>query len=190
MSSRPLRWRVTSRSIKRAISGSLCARLPTGIAIFAGDFAGGAFVWGIMSSGRRRVDLVHTPLVAATLEFSIEPRLHGFYGCVVRHEARGQDENIGIVVLARQLPNLGFPGKRSPNAGVSIGDDVHPNSTPAEQNPSLRLPVRHFLCQRVCVIGIVVGSVRTLSANIIRLVTHFLELGYQPILHFDARMIR
>src|SRR4051812_28416806 len=110
MSSRPLRSRWTSRSIKRAISGSFCASVPEGIEIVVALSRGAIVVCGIKCPGFKasvsrlllsRIDLFHSTLVATPFKFSIQPRLHGLHGCLLRHEASGEYQNVGIIVLPR-----------------------------------------------------------------------------------------
>src|SRR5258706_1939922 len=170
------------------------------MAILGVDFGGGACVCGIRCpvvgaalvhpSNILRFDLLHATLVAPSLKFSVQPALHGLDRLIIRHEPGRKDQNVGVVVLARQLSDRRRPGQRGADSGIPIGDDVHADTAATEQDSALGLSLRNFLGERMRVVGIVVGFAWIVRPDVIGRVAQLFQLGNETILHLDSGMIR
>src|SRR6266566_8901396 len=136
------------------------------------------------------IDLIDAPLMSAAFKFSVQPRLHGLDGGVIRHETRGKHENVRVVVLPRQLADLGFPRERGPNAGIAVRDDIHSDPASAKQNATFGLSFGDFLGKWMRVIGIIVGLACILPTDVVGGVAHLLQLRHETVLHLDAGVIR
>ena len=111
----------------------------------------------------RRIDLLNPSFVATTFKFSVKPGLHRFDAFLIAHEARRKYEHVGVVVPARERPDLRFPRQRRTNTWIAIGNDVHSYPTAAEQNSSLRFACGDLLRKRVRIIGVIVRYIGILS---------------------------
>src|SRR3990172_7606787 len=159
ISSSPCSWRSTSRRIKSAIAGSALA------------------------SGARRsimVDLGDAPRVAAALESGLKPAVQDLHPFLLTHEAGRQDEHIRVVVLARQLGDLGTPDDRRAHARVPVGHVCHAETGPARQDGPLHDATTHGFSRGPRVIGVVVRRVDGLRPHVHRLAPHPLPLRDGP----------
>ena len=72
------------------------------------------------------------------------------HSVLLRHEARRNDENVGIVVLARELGDLRIPGDRGAHVRMPIRRVAHAEPRSAQQDAALHLPVRYLAAASGC----------------------------------------
>src|SRR5260370_11437355 len=106
----------------------------------------------VASAGRSWVDLLHAALVATPFEPGVEPRVQDVEPFLLAHEPGRQDEDIGIVVLARQLADLRAPHHRGTHVRIAVRDIAHSEARPASQDSALDDAGAHRLrdLPRIC----------------------------------------
>ena len=88
----------------------------------------------------------------------LQPHLQRAFGRIVAQRAGREDEDIGIIVLARELGHRLIGDNRSANAGEAVGGDAHPNPGRAQQHATVGPLLQHGLADFHREVRIVIGG--------------------------------
>ena len=91
-------------------------------------------------------------------EGRLQPHLQRALGRIVAQRAGRKDEDIGIIVLARELGHRLIGDNRRADAGETVGGDAHPNPGRAQQHATVGLLFQHSLADRHREVRIVIGG--------------------------------
>ena len=135
------------------------------------------------------IDLLYAAAMAAAGKFRIQPGLQDLDALVFADEASRQDEDVGIVVLAREPGDLGRPGHGRPHSGMTVGGIGHSEPGAAEQHSTPASLVLHLGGDAMSVVRIISGF-GAMGAEIERLVSQRPKLFNQPLLQLEAGVVR
>ena len=100
-------------------------------------------------------NLVDAALVAPSLKIGGEKLVEDLAGHVVVDEAARQDKHVGVVVLADEMCNLGYPAQASADALVLVERHGDALARSADADAGVDLAALHPLGQGVAEVGIV-----------------------------------
>ncbi len=126
--------------------------------------------------------------MAPPFERGLEEGVDQPYGLVVRDEAGGQHQHVGVVVQADQLGHLGNPAESRANPLVFVEGHGHPFARAAEADAEVDLALFDRFGERVGVVG-VVDALGRVGAEIEDLAPFGLEVAHQKFLHFVAGVV-
>src|SRR5437762_3394885 len=136
------------------------------------------------------IDLLHTSLMPAAVEASLQPLMQNAYALLFSDELRRQHQQVGVPMLTRQLRYLLVPCQRRTHVGETVGRVRHAQTCTTSEHPPLHFSTTHRLGHRLGVVGIVVRRVEVFRANIDRLIAELLELVHEAVLEFEPHVIR
>ena len=89
-------------------------------------------------------------------EGRVQPRFQGAHDGLTVKGARGEDEDVRIVVLAGQLGHRLVRHDGRADAGETVRNDAHADAGGAQQHTALGLPLQHRLAHRDSEIGVII----------------------------------
>src|SRR5881394_74315 len=136
------------------------------------------------------IDLLHTSLMPAAVEASLQPLMQNAYALLFSDELRRQHQQVGVPMLTRQLRYLLVPCQRRPYSREPVGCIRHAQSCTACEHSALHLPAADSLRHGFRIVRIVVRRVESFWPNIDRLIAELLELVHETVLQFEPHVIR
>ena len=120
-------------------------------------------------------NLINSFLMAATFELGGEILVHDGTGCLLRDEASGHHQHIGIVVLTDEMGNLRNPAETCTDGLVLVEGHVDALTGATNGDAWEYLALLDTLSQCVAEVGVVAG-VLGVGAVVLILIAFFLEV--------------
>ena len=152
-------------------------RLTLLILYFAGVFA-------VFDGG----DFAYAALVTAAGEVGGEPDFDILSEHYLADEVAGNAEDIGIVVLTRDLRVELVVAKCGADASYLVGGDAHADACAANEDCAVNLVILNGLCGDECKVGVIDGIVRA-CAVVDALMAHLGDLCFDLFLGFKSSVI-
>src|SRR4026209_1064124 len=171
ISSKPSRWRASSRSTNRAMAGSAALR---------------AAAWSSIRSGL--LDLGDPARAPSAGKGGVEPFLQNCDTLPLVEKACREHQDVGVAMLASQVRDFRRPGHRGADPMVPIGRVAHAEARAAQQNPARILTPGHPLRHLMGKLGVING-LRRIRAQTEGLKAQAFQLLHQALFELKTSMI-